>query len=261
MSRHPFLDAEHPIRLAHRGSRVLWPENTVVAFQGAVDLSYRYIETDVRVSRDGVAMVFHDVTLDRTTNGSGPIAEWYAGDLAALDAGHHHDASGDFPYRGHGLGIPTLEQVLVDFPDIRFNLDLKANAAVGAVAALVTRLGREDTVLVGAFSDLRIRRFRTLTGGRVATSAGPAAASAMWSASRARRAASRGVAAFQVPQSVSGRGVVDAKFVAACHSIDAHVHVWTVNDPDDMRALLALGVDGIVTDRPDLLNDVVGVAS
>ena len=259
MSRHPFLDAEHPIRLAHRGSRVLWPENTAVAFQGAVDLSYRYIETDVRVSRDGVPMVFHDATLERTTNGAGPIAEWYASDLAVLDAGYHHDAPGGFPYRGQGLAIPTLEQVLVDVPGVRFNLDLKTNAAVAPVASLVTRLGREGTVLVGAFSDLRIRRFRSLTGGRVATSAGPATASAMWSASRARRSAGRGVAAFQVPHTVTGRGVVDARFVAACHSIEADVHVWTVNDPGDMRALLALGVDGIVTDRPDLLNDVVGV--
>ncbi len=261
MSRYPYLDAEHPKRFAHRGSRVLWPENTVHAFQGAVDLAYRYIETDVRVSRDGVAMVFHDATLERTTNGAGPISEWYAGDLVQLDAGYHHDAAGDFPYRGRGLGIPTLEAVLVDFPDIRFNLDLKSNAAVAAVASLVTRLRREDTVLIGAFSDLRVRRFRALTGDRVATSAGPATASAMYSASRAGRAAGRKVAAFQMPQLVNGRTVVDAKFLAACHSIGAEVHVWTVNDPDAMRALLALGVDGIMTDRPDLLNEVVGVSS
>jgi glycerophosphoryl diester phosphodiesterase len=252
---HPYLAREHPLRLAHRGSRVLWPENTMEAFQGVVDLGYLYVETDVRLTRDGVVVVFHDATLERLTNGAGKVAEWRRDELAVLDAGFMHGSAEGYPYRGKGVGIPTLEEVLVTWPDVNFNIDLKAPSLEAPVADLVGRLARQDTVLIASFSDRRLARFRRLMGG-VATSAGSAAALAMWSSSRVGRARRRAPEAYQVPFDQRGMPI-DDRFIAAAHDSGAQVHTWTVNESADMRRLLDLGVDGIVTDRPDLLNEVV----
>ena len=180
----PYLDAEHPIRFAHRGSRVLWPENTMEAFQGAVDLGYRYIETDVQLTRDRVVVVFHDDTVDRLTNADGRVRDWLYEDLAHLDAAWSFDAAAGHPRRARGVGISTLHEVLTAFPAIRFNIDLKASGAEWAVADVIKRLHREETTLVGSFHDRWTARFRRITRGAVATSAGPRVATTMWVKSR-----------------------------------------------------------------------------
>lgn len=254
----PYLSAESPIRLAHRGSRILWPENTWHGFDAVVgELGYRYIETDIRVTKDGVVVVFHDETLERTTNGVGRVADWDWEDLRHLDAAYHFSPNGeDFPLRGEGIGIQRLDETFARYPDTRFNIDLKAKGSAWPVAEVVARAQRHDTVLVGGFVDQRIARFRRITKGRVATSAGPSAAVAMFAASRLGRSVRRPCDAYQVPMDMRGASV-DQKLVDSVHAVGAHIHVWTVDDPDDMHRLLDLGVDGIVTDRPDVLNDVV----
>lgn len=254
----PYLTLEHPIRLAHRGSRLLWPENTMLAFQGAVDLGYRYLELDVRVSADGVVVVHHDATLERTTDGHGRIVDRTLEELRQFDAAHHFDADSGYPHRAMGHQIPTLEEVLTTFPDVHVNIDLKAPGSEWPVAECITRLRRLDSVLIGSFNDLRIARFRRITKGRVATSVGPAAAVRMWTASRAGRHVSHKAQAFQMPYAQRGFAI-DQRFLDAVHASGAQLHVWTVNDASDMRRMLDLGVDGIVTDRPDTLNEVLGI--
>jgi glycerophosphoryl diester phosphodiesterase len=253
---HPFLALEHPLRLAHRGSRVLWPENTAVAFQGALDLGLRYIETDVQMTADGVPVVFHDSTLQRTTNGVGRVDAWAWEDLRHLDAAWSFGAELGFPVRGTGVGIGRLDDVLTTWPEAYFNLDLKAPGSEWAVAEVVRRTGRQESVLIAAFSDARIARFRRITKGVVATSSGPATAGRALLASRLGRPAPTGPVAYQLP--FDRRGLpISARLIDAVHAAGAQIHVWTVNEISDMRRLLAVGVDGIVTDRPDRLNDVL----
>lgn len=251
-----YLNAEHPIRFAHRGSRVLWPENTAEAFQGAVDLGYQYIETDVRMTRDGVVVAFHDASLDRTTNGVGEVSSWDLADLQRLDAAWWFDEGNGYPLRGTGVTVRPLGEVFDLWPDVRFNVDLKGAGMEWAVADVIKRHGREESTLVGSFFDRRIAKFRRITQGDVAVSAGPAAVLAMVAASRSRRTVRRSVAAYQLP--FDYRSVpIDRKLIDAIHNADAHVHTWTVNESADMHRLLGLGVDGIVTDRPDILNEVL----
>jgi len=257
MTLHPYLALEHPIRFAHRGSRVLWPENTMVAFAGAVEeLGYRYVELDVRLTADRVVVVFHDPILDRTTNGRGPVATHTWTELADLDAAYHFDPEHDHPLRGTGVGIPRLADVFETFPDLHVNIDLKGSDMEWAVAEEIWAHGKEEQVLIGSFHDRRIARFRRITKGRVAVSAGPISVGIMEAASRIGRTYRRGFQAYQLP--FDQRGLrIDEKLLDAVHAADAQLHLWTVNEPEDMHRFLDLGVDGIVTDRPDLLNTVL----
>jgi len=227
------------------------------AFDQAVGLGYHYIETDVRISRDGVVVVFHDASVDRTTNGSGDVAKLDWANLAELDAAYNFQADQDHPLRGTGIGITRLDDLLTSYPNTHFNIDLKAPGQEWAVADVIKRAGAEDRMLVGSFYDKRLRRFRRISRGTIATSAGPAAAAALWAASRLGRKVPAAPDAYQIPVRV-GPMHLDERMIQGAHASGAHVHVWTINEPDEMRRLLEMGVDGIISDRPDLLNEVVG---
>ena len=229
----------------------------MVAFQGAIGLGYRYLETDVHVTRDDVVVVFHDDRLERLTNGSGNVADWRWADLETLDAAYTFDADSGYPLRGKGIGMPTLEELARTFPDAMINIDLKQDGIAERVAVEVDRLGLSERVMVGSFHGKRIARFRLATGGAVATSAGPAEVAA----AVAGRADAGAADAFQVPEGGRGVRIVTRRFVDRVHAAGKQVHVWTVNDAGSMHRLLDLGVDGIVTDRPDLLNDVLAARS
>lgn len=252
----PYLSGEHPIRFAHRGSRILWPENTMHAFQEAVDFGYRYIETDVRISKDGHVVVFHDATLERTTNGTGKVADWSLAQLQGLDAAYTFDEAAGFPLRGNGVGISTLAEVFAAFPDVCFNIDLKGSGMEWALAEVIRDSARQESSMVGSFVGRRTAKFRRITRGAVATSAGPADVLAMWAASRRRRHVLRPVEAYQIPFNYRSLPI-DQRYIDAIHAAGAQVHFWTVNDPAAMHRLLDMGADGIVTDRPDLLNEVL----
>jgi glycerophosphoryl diester phosphodiesterase len=245
----PFLDEGGPVlAFAHRGGArhpdLLGRENTMAAFTHATSLGYRYLETDVHLTSDGVLVAFHDALLDRVSDGVGSIADLDTRALARV--------------RVAGEEVPTLAAVVDAFPDARFNLDLKADAAVEPLAAFVLERGLQDRVLVGSFSWRRLHRFRTLVGQRVPTSAAPAevAAYAVLPGRLAHRLAPR-VAALQVPHRLGRLPVTTAGLVRRAHAAGVRVHVWTVDDPDEMRALLDLGVDGLMTDRTDLLAAVL----
>ena len=258
MSSVHYFAIEHPIRLAHRGSRELWPENTWHAFDGAVEgLGYRYIETDVQITADGVVVVFHDDTLERCTNGAGKVSEWRWEDLQHLDAAYNFTQDGEsYPLRGTGIGISRLDETFDRYPDLCLNIDLKAAGCEWAVAEDITKMGREDTVLISAFSDRRIARFRRITKGRVATSAGPRDSIAMYAASRIGRSLPARGDAYQLPYRTKGF-VVDKRLVDAVHAAEKQIHLWTVNEADEMARFLDMGVDGIISDRPDILNEVI----
>lgn len=238
------------IAMAHRGGAghpaLRGLENTEFAFAHAVSLGYRYLETDVHATRDGALIAFHDGVLDRVTDRTGKVAEL---DLAQVALAR---VAGTHP-------IPTMSGLLARFTDCRFNIDLKADDTVEPLVALLERTGAHDRVCVGSFSYARLRRFRTLTEGRVATSAAPAEVAAFVAlpAAAARALTGGHVAALQVPHRRGPLPVVTASLVRRAHAAKAQVHVWTVDDPAEMEELLDLGVDGLITDRTDLLKDVL----
>lgn len=235
---------------------MLWPENTMVAFDGAVSLGFEWLETDLHVTSDDVVVCHHDHTLDRTTDAAGRVSERTFAELASVDAGFTHDPAAGFPFRGTGIGVPSLEEVATTFPQARIVVDLKQDGVEAPLAALVQRLHLWDRLVVGSFSDARLRRFRRLTGGRVATSTGPGAILVRWAASgvRARPPVAH---ALQVPMRYGPMRVITERTVAAHRRAGSQVHVWTVNERPVMERLLDWGVDGIITDRPDLLRDVM----
>ena len=252
----PFLDAglDQPgavLAFAHRGGafhpEIEGLENSMAAFEHAVRLGYSYLETDVHATADGVLLAFHDSVLDRVTGHSGLVARMRYADVRAARIGGREQ-------------IPTLPELFERFPQARFNIDLKADAAVEPVAALVRRTSAYDRVCVGAFSERRIGRFRRLLDRPVATAcAPPTVALARYApAGRLvdRLVRHRGLA-LQVPARHRRLRIVTEAFVRRAHAAGKPVHVWTVDDPDEMRELLDLGVDGLITDRTDVLREVL----
>ena len=248
----PYLDDPGPVlAFAHRGGayhpEIEHLENTVAAFQHAVDLGYRYLETDVHVTRDGVLMAFHDTVLDRVTDASGELATMTYDEVQrALIGGRE--------------AIPTLPQLFDAFPDVRFNIDIKAVGAVPALVALIDEHEAWDRVLVGSFSPRSLAHFRRLTACRGATSAHPleVAAYVLSPSARLARMLTRGRPdALQVPHRRGRLLVASAGLLRRAHANGLHVHVWTIDDPEEMRVLLERGVDGLMTDRTDILKDVL----
>jgi glycerophosphoryl diester phosphodiesterase len=257
MPPRPFLDHPAPFGIAHRGGADDFPENTIPAFDAAVALGYRHLETDAHVSGDGVVFAFHDRVLDRLTNAHGRLSAVSSSVIASADAAYNFNPSGGYPLRGTGIRIPTMEQVLIRWPGVFVNIDAKSDAVVGPLVELLRRVGALDRVCVASFRDERIRRVRTLSGGAICTSMGPRAISRAWLASRAGRMPRLGADCVQVPARTRAIRIVDRRFVARAHATGLQVHVWTIDAEDDMTALLDLGVDAIMTDRPRLLRDVL----
>lgn len=255
---HPYLDSPSPVAIAHRGGAEEAPENTLPAFESAVELGYRYLETDAHVTRDGVVVAFHDARLDRVTERTGAIAELPLAEVEAADAGYAHSGDGgrSFPFRGRGIRVPWLEQLLLRFPEARFNIDPKNDRCVGPLVALVERLRAWDRVCIGAFSDRRLRRVRSLSRGRACTSMGPLAISIARGLAASGVMPRQGADCVQVPLRRGPVRIVDERFLGAAHRAGLPVHVWTVNDEATMHDLLELGVDGIMTDRLRLLRAV-----
>ncbi|MFJ6197957.1 glycerophosphodiester phosphodiesterase [Micromonospora sp. NPDC092111] len=244
-TRSGYLDAPAPLAFAHRGGAADGDENTTAAFARAVGLGYRYVETDVHGTADGVAVVFHDATLARVTGERGRIADLRWADLASVRV-------------GGAAVVPRLDEVLAAWPQVRFNIDVKADGGVGPAVDTVTRAGAADRVLLASFSDARLTRLRAATGGRVATSLGMRGVARLWLASRHGRALRLppSVVAAQVPPRYGRVPVVDRRFLAYCHRLGLQVHVWTIDEPAQMHDLLDLGVDGIMTDHVGVLRDV-----
>ncbi len=239
------------LAFAHRGGAyhpdIEGLENTLAAFKHAVSLGYDYLETDVHVTRDGYLLAFHDALLDRVSDRQGEIARsTYAEVREALVGGREE--------------VPTLGRLFEEFPEARFNIDLKSDGAVPVLVSFIEAREAWDRVLVGSFSQRRIRTFRRLSRGRVPTSAAPAEVLCFLlvpSGRLADRLTGRRVAAFQVPHRRGRILVAGRALIRRAHAAGKHVHVWTVDDPEEMRELLDRGVDGLFTDRTDVLKDVL----
>lgn len=234
--------------MAHRGGAALpanvGRENTVAAFAEAVRLGYRYLETDVHTTSDDVLIAFHDDVLDRVTDARGTVAELPWSEVSRARIG--------------GEPVPTLAELLETFPEAVFNVDIKAQGAVEPLLRTLEQHGALGRVCVGSFSGHRLRRFRRLSGGRVATSAAPEEVAAV---RFARTPVCGPSVALQVPVEhvVAGRRVpvLTPGLLRRAHAGGRQVHVWTVDDPDQMHALLDLGVDGLVSDAVDTLRRVL----
>jgi glycerophosphoryl diester phosphodiesterase len=246
-ARFAYLDAPTPLAMAHRGGAIEHLENTLPAFQACVDLGYRYLETDVQITADGTLVAFHDATLERVTDRTGRVDVMHWKELSEARIGGREP-------------IVRLEDLLGAWPDVKFNLDIKAAGVLAPLVRLVTRMGVADRICLGSFSDARIAAARRLFGPAVCTSLGPRGVAALRLSSYSPRAAGlvriqAGCA--QVPLQLGGRALVDERFLAAAHARGLQVHVWTVDDPDEARTMLDLGVDGIMTDRPAMLREVL----
>jgi glycerophosphoryl diester phosphodiesterase len=233
--------------MAHRGGAIEHVENTMPAFAACVALGYRYLETDVRSTADGVLVAFHDPVLERVTDATGRIDQLPWSELSQVRIGGREP-------------IVRLEELLGAWPDVRFNLDIKAPGVVAPLVRLIRRLEVADRLCLASFSDARVAAVRRLLGPSVCTALGPRGVAALRLASYRPRAA--GLARFpagcaQVPLQLGGRALVDERFVAAAHARGLQVHVWTVDTPEEATALLDLGVDGIMTDRPAMLREVL----
>ena len=259
MPTHPFLDWPQPIPFAHRGGAGDHPENTLPAFDAAVLLGYTYLETDVHLTADGAVMAFHDAVLDRVTDRAGPIAALRAAEVEQADAGYAFTTDGgrSFPHRGHGVRIPRLDALLDAWPQVRVNIDPKSE---GVVAPLIEVLRRHDAfgrVCIGSFSDARIAKARALSGDRACTSMGPRAIALAWAACRTGRMPRQGADCLQIPTRARGVALLTPALLRAAHRAVLPVHVWTVDDRAEMGRLLDMGVDGIMSDRLELLREVM----
>jgi glycerophosphoryl diester phosphodiesterase len=253
--RHPFLDGPFPRAFAHRGwhlGALAGMENSLAAFRQAAAEGYHYLETDVRATRDGVVVVMHDASLDRTTDGSGEVEKLDWATVRTARVGGHEQ-------------VCQLTDLLEELPEALFNIDVKADLAVAPVLELLRRTGVWHRVCLASFSEARLRRLRAAAGPALLTSIGPASAAALRLRSlppflpnigRAGATPIHGELA-QLPVRVCGIPVIDQGLLRAAHHRGLEVHVWTVNRAVEMHALLDLGVDGVITDRPDVLRDVL----
>lgn len=245
----PYLESAHPVAIAHRGYSRDGLENSLTAFKAALELGFSYLETDINTTSDGVAMVFHDATLDRTTDRQGAIAALpYSAVSVARIAGRER--------------IATLEEFVAALPDARFNLDVKDAGSVGPLIEAIEKYKLHDRVCVASFSEKRRRQVLAGLSRPVASSPGESLLVAYfllspWLPGILIRRLMRDVDVLQVPTQYKGLKIVTAATVRRAHKLGLKIHVWTINDPVQMHALFDLGVDGVMTDRADLLAEVM----
>ena len=255
--QHPFwATTTGPRVIAHRGGRGLWPENTLYAFRKAADLGVDVLEMDIRQTADGILVVLHDETVDRTTDGSGPVAALTLSQLQQLDAGYRWTPDGGktHPHRGQGLTVPSLREVFSALPGARMNLEIKTRDAALSkpLCELVREHRMEHRVVVASFGQDAMDTFRSACPG-VATAATAEEARQLFrlTALFLDPLFKPRAEALQVPERFGNLEVLTPRFVRAARRLNLKIDVWTVNEPEDMKRLIALPVDGIMTDYPD----------
>ena len=248
-----------PLLIAHRGGAGLAPENTMAAFTLSAQLWHPdMFELDVHSSADGVCVVMHDPTVDRTTNGAGLVSAMTLAELQKLDAGYRFTPDGGktFPFRGQGVRIPTIDEVLAAFPEMRLTIELKTADAQKPLFAAIERAGAQDRVIAAG----EYRRYRTEFGawkGCVSACREDAIPFLAMHLLRLSRFVRMNAHVVQTCERLRGRQILSPSLIRALHAKNVQVHVWTVNERADMERLLDWGVDGIITDRPDRLADVL----
>src|SRR5829696_6399049 len=241
--RWPFLDWEGPIPVAHRGGAAEQPENTMTAFAAAVELGYRYVETDVHATADGVLVAFHDHTLDRVTDMTGDIGRLPWADVRRARVGSD--------------SIPRLEDLLGAWPDLRIHIDAKHLAAVAPLVSAIERANAHDRVCLGSFSDRTVWAIRRLDGGRTCTWMGRLEILSLRLASFGVPTPQSVAGCTQVPRRQGRLPLLDHRFIETAERRNVGVHAWTINERPEMERLLDLGVDAILSDRPTVLKQVL----
>jgi glycerophosphoryl diester phosphodiesterase len=249
----PFF-SDRPQVFAHRGGCDLGPENTIAAFDIGMATGADGLELDVHLSADGVVVVHHDPTLDRTTDASGPVRSKTSAELARVDAGYRFSRNGQFPFRGQGIGVPTLAQVLQRYPGVPTIIEIKVyTEAMGqAVADEIKRHDALDYVCIAGFGLASAKAARAALPGVAASASSPEARMAVYRSivrCPIRRAPYQ---TYQVPERAEATRIVTPRFVRHAHQAGFKVQVWTVDEEADMRRLLEWGVDGLISNRPDL---------
>jgi glycerophosphoryl diester phosphodiesterase len=267
---HPYFDGlEKPLVLAHQGGEWLFPSNTMLAMEGAMALGVDVLEMDLHATRDGVLVLIHDDTVDRTTDGTGAVKEMTFAELRQLDAGYYwtDDDGASYPYRGQGIVIPSLEEIMIAFPGMWLNVEIKQQepSITGATCDLIRQYGMSERVLLASFHQVVMEAFRAACP-EVATSMIAAEIRPFWILNtlflgRLYQPPAN-AHAFQVPERstlpVLGEvQVITPRFVRNAQRHNIEVHVWTINETADMERLLATGVDGLITDRPDLMLELL----
>ena len=257
------FDIGRPLIMAHRGDSSSAPENTLLALEKAVEIGVDVLETDVRMTRDEELVLFHDDTLERTTGWKGTVSDYNLDELMQIDAGYFftNDGGQTYPFRGQDLRIVTLRKAFERFPNMWFNLDIKnvEPQAPSRLAEIIREYRREDSVIVGSFHSEQVRRFREIAP-KVATSANPDEVKRFVMATKlhlGRLVGDIEYQAFQIPVRYGGLTIVTDRFVREAHKRDIAVHVWTINEREEMKDLIRMGVDGIFTDTPEIMRHLL----
>lgn len=253
--RHPFFQSPRPLVFAHRGGSALAPENTLAAFDRGLAVGADGLELDVRLSRDGVVVVHHDRTLDRTTDLTGEVADKSAPELSMADAGFHFLVGDGAPFRARGVNVPALGDVLRRYPDHRVIVEAKLDTAEMATALVETvrRADAVDRVCVGSFGWRVLALVRRLEPALATSAAREEVRWALYRSWCRWPVAHPRYDGYQVPEWAGRTRVVSPRFVADAHRAGLGIQVWTVDAAEDARRLLGWGVDALITDRPDVI--------
>lgn len=255
---HPFFEVPIPSILGHRGAAGSAPENTLASFEQGLKLGAHIMETDLHATRDGAPVLIHDPEVDRVCDGSGRVADLSLDALQSLDAAYHFslDAGRSFPMRGRGIRVPSLDEAFAAFPGARFNIEIKAESEglIPRVLDLISRHARESLTLLTSGSDAIMATLRRALAGRDPAPAVGACTGDVLAVVRSAVAGEPpppGPMALQIPPDFGGRPLVSEQLIAHAHAHDIAIHVWTINEPEEMQRLLDLGADGLVTDHPE----------
>lgn len=253
--------AQAPLLIAHRGGAGMWPENTLFAFQNAADLGADVLEMDVHLTADDQLVVIHDADVQRTTNGNGPVSSMTVAQIQQLDAAYNFstDEGATYPYRGQGITIPTLDQVLNAFPNAILNIEIKDNDAHAALrlSQILSDHNAQNRVIVASFHETPLAHFRRLQP-EIATAATTGEIKTFYILEKAHlwRFHRPHADVYQIPTSKGNAHLDTPNFITHAHKMNQKIQYWTINDADEIQRLLSLGADGIMTDRPDIARQV-----
>lgn len=263
----PFFQSVRPLVIAHQGGELLAPSNTMAAFNKAVELGADVLEFDIHITMDGQLVAIHDKTVDRTTNGKGKVHDFTLEDLQKLDAGYHFkDLNGEFSYRGKEVYIPTVEEIFKAFPDMRMIIEIKANNPPERIQEisesfwdLIKEYRMEEQIIVASFSQEIVQHFQELTNGRVAVAAGEAEVKKFVLLKKFFLANlfNTKVNAIQIPTEASIFNLAHPSIIKEAQRRNLIIQYWTIDDKKTMRTLIEHGADGIMTNRPDLMIELL----
>lgn len=257
------LSFDRVVAIAHRGGSALRPENTLLAFDHAVSLGVDGLECDVQLSRDGELVVMHDPTVQRTTDGAGAVKDLTADELARLDAGAQFGADRGWPYRGQGIGVPTLRSILKRYPGMPLVVEVKSDQIEVAdrALALIREEDAEDRVILAGFSHAVVEHVRRVAPHIPTSGSRPEVQSALMRSWLWMKPRQTGYRLLQVPFRFRGRRVLTRAYVRAARRAGIPVHSWIVDLPEELQAIIEWGVTGLISDRPDLAVEAARLAN